>query len=124
VATSGLGIACVALALVSLIAPPAYAVVALFTAVGLGLGLAFPARDLLVRGVTPKGASGKVFGFVYSGLDVGTALVPPLYGWFIDHNHPRVVFLVGAVLFALTIVSVVVTRVSTARRAAQVANAA
>ena len=124
VATSGLGMACVALALVSLVAPPAYAVVVLFAAVGLGLGIAFPARDLLVRGVTPKGASGKVFGFVYSGLDVGTALVPPLYGWFIDHNHPRAVFLVGAVLFALTIVSVFVTRISTARRAAQVAKAA
>ena len=124
VATGGLAMACIALALVPLLAPPLTAIVALFGLVGLGLGLAFPARDLLVRGVTPKGASGKVFGFVYSGLDVGTALVPPLFGWFIDTGRPRAVFLVGALLFALTIVSVFATRAMTARRAAQVAKAA
>lgn len=124
VATSGLATACIALGLVALLAPPMLAIIVLFGLAGLGLGLAFPARDLLVRGVTPKGASGKVFGFVYSGLDVGTALVPPLFGWFIDAGHPRAVFLVGALLFGLTIFSVFATRAATARRAERVTKAA
>jgi MFS family permease len=118
VATTGLATACVVLALVALLSAPPAAVIAMFAVVGLGLGIAFPARDLLVRGVTPKGASGKVFGFVYSGLDLGSALTPPLFGWLIDNGRPRAVFLVGALLFALTIVSVFATRLATARRAA------
>ena len=39
-----------------------------------------PSRDMIVRQATPPGASGKVFGFVYSGLDVGSFLAPPLFG--------------------------------------------
>ncbi len=35
-------------------------------------GATGPSRDMIVRGATPPGASGKVFGFVYSGLDVGS----------------------------------------------------
>ena len=33
-------------------------------------------RDLIVRAATPRGATGRVYGFVYSGLDSGAALVP------------------------------------------------
>ena len=44
-------------------------------------GLTNPSRDLLVRGATPPGASGKVYGFVYSGLDVGSMATPVIYGW-------------------------------------------
>lgn len=124
VATTGLSVAAVVLALISILMPPAYGIITMFAVVGLGLGIAFPARDLLVRGVTPKGASGKVFGFVYSGLDLGSALTPPLFGWFVDHDQPRAVFLVGASLFALTIGSVFATRFATTRRAEQVAKAA
>lgn len=46
------------------------------------------------------------FGFVYSGLDLGTLVMPPIYGWLIDRGAPRVVFVVAAVLMALTILTV------------------
>ena len=45
-----------------------------------------PSRDMLVRAVTPEGASGKVFGFVSTGLNVGSAITPLLFGWIMDEN--------------------------------------
>jgi FSR family fosmidomycin resistance protein-like MFS transporter len=67
---------------------------------GFCAGVTAPSRDLIVRGVVPPGATGKVFGFVYSGLDLGSALAPTLFGWLIDHRWPHVVFLIAASLFA------------------------
>jgi MFS family permease len=78
-----------------------------------------PVRDLLVRGATPPGASGKVFGFVYSGLDLGSLVMPPIYGYLIDRGEPRAVFVVAAVLMALTMLTVLeVGRRGAAARAA------
>jgi len=74
------------------------------------MGTTQPSRDTLVRAVTPRGASGKVFGFVYSGLDVGSLSLPPLYGWLLDRGEPRGVFLVATGLVALTSVTVLEVR--------------
>jgi len=65
--------------------------------VGLAVGGAGPARDMLVRGATPAGATGKVFGFVYSGLDLGAVIGSPVLGLLLDHDLPRVVFVAAAV---------------------------
>jgi predicted MFS family arabinose efflux permease len=81
---------------------------------GMSIGIAQPARDMLVRAATPPGASGKVFGFAYSGLDIGAAATPALFGWLMDHGQPRTMFVVIAVLMVLTIGTVVEVR----RRAA------
>lgn len=81
---------------------PVTLLVAAMTLAGGCVGVTTPARDLLVRGATPPGASGKVFGFVYSGLDVGALLAPPLYGWLLDRGVPHAVFLSVAVLMLLT----------------------
>src|SRR6185369_11174200 len=51
---------------------------------GFAGGTTNPSRDMIVRNATPPGASGKVFGFVYSGLDVGSLLGPPLFGYLMD----------------------------------------
>jgi FSR family fosmidomycin resistance protein-like MFS transporter len=64
---------------------------------GLALGGAGPARDMLVRGATPAGATGKVFGFVYSGLDLGAVIASPVLGLLLDHDLPRLVFVVAAI---------------------------
>jgi len=77
---------------------------------GICMGTTQPSRDTLVRAVTPRGASGKVFGFVYSGLDVGSLSLPPLYGWLLDRGEPRGVFLVATGLVALTSVTVLEVR--------------
>ena len=52
-------------------------------------GATGPSRDMIVRGATPPGASGKVFGFVYSGLDVGSFLAPPVFGILMGAGHAR-----------------------------------
>jgi MFS family permease len=51
---------------------PAAALPALFAATGFASGATNPSRDLIVRANTPSGSTGKVYGFVYSGLDVGS----------------------------------------------------
>jgi MFS family permease len=74
------------------------------------LGATQPSRDLLVRGAAPRGATGKVFGFVYSGLDVGSVLMPPVNGWLIDHGEPGAIFLLSAGLTVLTSLTVLEVR--------------
>ena len=79
---------------------------AIITAValaGFASGITTPSRDMLVRGATPPGATGKVFGFVYSGLDLGAAVTPPVLGFFLDQGEPRMVFVLAAAALALTI---------------------
>jgi MFS transporter, FSR family, fosmidomycin resistance protein len=59
---------------------------------------------VVVRAATPPGSTGKVFGFVYSGLDLGSAFVPPVLGIFLDHQLPLGVFAVTALALAVCIV--------------------
>jgi len=79
------------------------AVVAVMALAGFASGSTTPSRDMLVRAATPAGATGKVFGFVYSGLDLGAAVTPPVLGLFLDRGAPRMVFVLSAVALALTI---------------------
>jgi MFS transporter, FSR family, fosmidomycin resistance protein len=53
---------------------------------GFALGIGGPSRDLMIRRVTPKGATGRVYGLVYSGFDAGFALAPAVFGLFIDRG--------------------------------------
>jgi len=61
---------------------------------GFFAGVTYPSRDLIVRAATPPGAAGRVYGFVYSGLDVGSLSMPVFYGMLIDHGLPQGVFYV------------------------------
>ena len=76
-------------------------------------GATGPSRDMLVRAATPPGASGKVFGFVYSGLDLGSCLTPLAFGWLLDHGDPRMLFVAVAILMLCTIATVAQVRRST-----------
>lgn len=69
-------------------------------------GLTNPSRDLLVRGATPPGASGKVYGFVYSGLDVGSMATPVLYGWMLDRALAAGVFYTVFAMLLMTVATV------------------
>ncbi len=73
---------------------------------GFASGLTNPSRDLLVRGATPPGASGKVYGFVYSGLDVGSMATPVLYGWMLDRALAAGVFYMVFAMLLLTVATV------------------
>jgi len=77
---------------------PGWTVPVLFALMGFGGGMAGPARDLMVRAGTPKGASGRVFGLVYSGIDFGAASGPVLFGLFMDWKSPEIIFYSIAVL--------------------------
>ncbi|MEC7488838.1 MAG: MFS transporter [Pseudomonadota bacterium] len=87
-----------------------------FAIVGFMYGIVFPSRELLVRAATPKGASGRVFGFVYSGMDLGAAVTPVLFGWFVDTGVPRHAFLCVALLWALSILIMLMTNAATKRQ--------
>lgn len=69
-------------------AVPAWSVVALMGVMGLGVGIAGPNRDLLVRKAATaqfgRAAYGRVYGFVYSGLDIGLAVTPVAFGPVLD----------------------------------------
>lgn len=60
--------------------------------VGFCAGIAGPSRDLLVRAAAPRGATGRVYGVVYSGLDVGMSIAPLMFGAMMDRHHPGLVF--------------------------------
>lgn len=59
---------------------------------GFFFGTMLPARDMILRAVTPAGAFGKVFGFVTNGFNIGGIVTPLVYGVLLDHGAPRMVF--------------------------------
>jgi MFS family permease len=69
-----------------------------------------PSRDILVRGATPPGATGKVYGFVYSGLDLGASLAPLLFGWMLDRQLPQWVFGSAAAFMIFAVATVITLR--------------
>jgi MFS family permease len=88
VVAGGLALAAALVLLVASIPLASPALIALLAAAGFAMGITTPSRDMLVRGATPAGATGKVFGFVYSGLDVGGAAAPTVVGLLLDGGHP------------------------------------
>jgi len=78
----------------------------IFFALGFGYGVVAPSRDLLVKQATPKGVAGRVYGIVYSGIDLGAAIGPFIFGLFMDAGLPKALFL-GIVLFQLMIIPTV-----------------
>jgi predicted MFS family arabinose efflux permease len=69
-----------------------------------------PSRDILVRAATPPGATGRVYGFVYSGLDLGSSLSPLLFGWLLDQRMPQWVFGAAATFMLFAVATVVTLR--------------
>lgn len=85
---------------------PAAALPLLLGAAGFAGGLTNPSRDLIVRASTPPGATGRVYGFVYSGLDVGSMVTPVIFGWLIDRGQPAAVFYTVVAVLAVSILTV------------------
>ncbi len=76
-------------------------------------GITNPSRDMIVRNATPPGASGKVFGFVYSGLDVGSFLAPPVFGFLMSAGAPSIIFWIAVALYLVNAVLVMMIRQTT-----------
>jgi MFS family permease len=94
---------------------PPMAVPVLFGAIGLCSGLSGPSRDLLVKRATPVQASGRVYGVVYAGLDIGQAVVPLGVGLLMDQGAYRSVW--GALALMQTLLIFTAFRVGRVRRA-------
>jgi len=78
-----------------------HAAVILASLAGFGTGLAGPSRDMLIRQAAPPGATGRVYGTVYSALDIGFAVSAPVFGALIDHGWHAEVFQGAALLLVL-----------------------
>lgn len=99
------GVAAALALVVALARLPAAAVPVLFGAMGLFAGTAGPSRDLLVKRSSPDNATGRVYGVVYAGLDIGQAVVPLAIGALMDRGAHAAVWLALAVLQGVLIVS-------------------
>jgi MFS family permease len=98
------------IALVGSVALPALLLMLLMGTAGLLQGVIRPARDMLVHAAAPEGATGKVFGFVTTGINVGGALMPLLLGWLVDRGAAEGVFWLIALVMVLALVTVLTTR--------------
>ncbi|MFB6169157.1 MAG: MFS transporter [Haloferacaceae archaeon] len=88
---------------VTVVAPlgPSF-VVAGFGAVGFTVGLVYPSRDRLVSRATAAGGTGRGFGFVFSGVAVGSVVGPAALGWTVDTTGAVAAFLVVAALYVVS----------------------
>ena len=76
-------------------------------ATGFVVGIGNPSRDMMVKNATPKGASGRMYGAVYSGFDVGFAVSPLIFGALMDKQmYSACLYGMAFVLF----ISIVVAR--------------
>ena len=85
-------------------------VVVLFVLTGFTQGSIRPSRDLMTRAATPPGATGRVFAFVSTGLSIGAAITPVLFGLLIDLGHARWVFVAMGAALLLGVATVGIVR--------------
>ena len=102
---AGFGVAALTALLIGFGPVPALAVPALFGIMGFASGVAGPSRDLLVKRSTPENATGRVYGIVYSGLDIGQAIAPLVFGSLMDRQQFQAVWLGLVIMQALLIAS-------------------
>jgi FSR family fosmidomycin resistance protein-like MFS transporter len=108
-----LGAAAVTAVLLASGTVPSWIVLPLMATMGFGVGCAGPSRDLLVRKAATaqfgKTSYGRVYGFVYSGLDIGLAASPIIFGPLLDAGQFTAALIgvavlqVGALLSALRV---------------------
>ena len=101
----GFGTAAMIALTIGFVDVPALAVPVLFGMMGFGAGIAGPSRDLIVKRASPPGATGRVYGVVYSGLDIGQAIAPLVFGTLMDWSQPKMVWLGIAIVQGVLIVN-------------------
>jgi FSR family fosmidomycin resistance protein-like MFS transporter len=105
--TIALGIAAVFAMILAAGILPGWSILPLMSAIGFCTGIAGPSRDLLVRRAATarfgQAAFGRVYGFVYSGLDLGLAMAPVIFGQLMDGGRFSHVLIGIAVLQTLAI---------------------
>jgi len=102
---AGFGIAACVAAVIGFAPVPGALVPLLFGVMGFSAGIAGPSRDLLVKKSTPENATGRVYGVVYAGLDIGQAIAPLIFGRLMDQGNYRGVWLGLMIVQGILIVS-------------------
>ena len=83
----------------------AQATMTVLAATGFAIGIGGPSRDMMIKRATPKGATGRVYGLVYSGLDTGFAISPMVFGALMDRGQYGATLLGAAVTLMLSVVA-------------------
>ena len=87
-----------------------YVFIPILVIYGLLYGIAGPMRDMVIRSITPAGAAGKVFGFTYSGMDVGSAISGVIFGYLLQKQLPEFVFIGVGLVMLIGVVIVLAAR--------------
>jgi MFS transporter, FSR family, fosmidomycin resistance protein len=85
--------------------------ISIFVVYGFAYGMAQPSRDMVVRSVAPSGAAGKVFGFTYSGMDVGSAVAVGVFGYLLGGGQSQLVFILVGAFMMVGVGSVLLAKV-------------
>jgi MFS family permease len=116
VAMAGTGGGSVMVLAVSVVAGAGWIVLPLMFLAGIGYGVTQPSRDVLIRQAARGAGTGSVFGFVYSGFDLGSCVGPLVFGALLDHQQAPLVFVVIAVALGLSVPTVMQVRQHIASR--------
>ena len=100
-----MGVAALLLALCGVGIFSATTTMVVLAATGFAVGIGGPSRDMMIKKATPKGATGRVYGMVYSGLDVGFALSPILFGALMDRAWYGATLIGAAAVLLLSVVA-------------------
>jgi MFS family permease len=82
---------------------------------GFAIGIGGPSRDMMIKKATPAGATGRVYGLVYSGLDTGFAVSPLIFGRFMDRGWYGATLLGAAAVLLISVVAALAVGQRTAR---------
>jgi len=92
-----------------------YALMPIFICYGTLYGIAGPLRDMVVRSIAPTGSAGKVFGFTYSGMDVGSAFATFLFGYMLSQSQPFWIFILICVFMMTGVFSILFAKAAARR---------
>ncbi|MDB5803991.1 MAG: transporter [Betaproteobacteria bacterium] len=106
VAGAGMAGSCAMVFLVATGVLPIPGIVVALAIAGFLSGIAQPSRDMVIRKAAPRGSTGKVYGFVYSGLDAGSSSAPLLFGYLLDHHHGDAVMWCVAAFWGLAMFTI------------------
>ncbi|TXH87121.1 MAG: MFS transporter [Rhodoferax sp.] len=95
----------------------ANATMAVLALTGFAIGIGGPSRDMMIKRATPTGATGRVYGMVYSGLDVGFAIAPVVFGVWMDKGMYGATLLGAAFVLVLSVGAAVAVGARTPVRA-------
>jgi len=90
--------------------------ISIFVVYGFAYGMAQPSRDMVVRSVAPSGAAGKVFGFTYSGMDVGSSIAVGVFGYLLGGGQSQLVFILIGGFMMVGVASVLLAKIFAAKK--------